>query len=202
LTAASFDRGTPVFDQRASLDAYDEMSVEESAEDEEFWGPRGVDPGGDPVRGGEDDQGAFVILAGRRVPILVDGAMIRIGVADRIGLCGAMAQGAVDRLFRVDPLTAQGITMCFGRAFGTSGQTWVEFYDEGRWQVYDLTISDYPFPRAAYLAAIHGRVGTRLPMLSRATIAAFYQAVADGAWWGRRVETLSPQALAARQQKE
>ena len=191
----------PVLDARANSDLYAEATAEMLGEDAEFWGPR-CDPGGDPVRVAEDAEGPFMVLAGRRVPIVLDGRMIRVGYPERIGYCVDAAMEAVGRLLLERADTAQGITVCFGRVFGESGQTWVQYFDEGRWWVFDLTISDVPFPRAAYLRAVHGVVGTRLPIFTGATLLAMVVALGEGAWWGRRIETMSTQALARRQQKE
>jgi len=177
-------------------------TAEELAEDEEWFGPR-VDPGGDPIQLAQGAP-AGLILAGRRVPLVYDAAtgIAHVGIVERASQCGAWGTAAIERVLSERGDTAQGVALCFGRCFGGNGQTWAEFFDEGRWQVYDLATSDGPFPRAVYLRAVHAVCGTRLAIPNRAALAALWRAFADGAWEsGRRRETLSPQALARYQQK-
>lgn len=58
-----------------------------------------------------------------------------------------------------------------GRAFGCAQQSWAELTRAGVTLVHDLTLDEEPFERAAYMAALHASVGTRIP-LDRTRLAA------------------------------
>ena len=142
------------------------------AQDEEWNGPRG-DPGGDPIIMGEDAEGLHVLFAGRRVPALLDGDTVRLGIADRVGYCLAYALIACDRLLR-DP-EASGVALTLGRSYGMAQQTWADFTAGGRPFVLDLTLSEDPFLAEAYLAALHGVRGTSIPVPDLDTLRALYE---------------------------
>ena len=138
--------------------------------DLEWWGPDG-DPGGDVLRVEQGPEGPYALLAGRRVPALIDGDVIRLGLRDRAGYCAAWALTAVERMLG-DP-EASSVALIFGRGFGNQ-QSWCEYQDAaGRWMVSDLTLSGAPFDRDAYYAALHARAGTRVPIADRPTLDAF-----------------------------
>jgi len=144
-----------------------------NARDADWWGPGG-NPGVVPVRLEQDRAGTFVTLAGRRVPALIDGAILRVGIPGRVGYCAAWALTAADRLLR-DP-EASSVVLVFGRVFGSAQQAWCEYNAGGRPMVADLTLDETPFERSAYEAALLARAGTRIPMPDRATLAAFREA--------------------------
>lgn len=168
-------------------------------EDAAFWGPR-IDPGGLPFVMGEDDRGTFLTIAGQRITAAVDGSTVKVGIPDRIGYCAAWAVVAVERLLRDHPDSRP--VLVYGRSAGTAQQTWTTFTDaRGEQMVWDLTLSEQPFPLTAYLASIHGRAGTSIPIPDLGKLAALREAIEDGAWSGYRPVTLSSEALARRQQK-
>jgi len=167
-----------------------ELAAWSRAEDEAFWGPRG-DPGGAAI---QMENGPVVILGDRRVPAAIEGGVVHVGLPGRVGYCAAWALEAVERLLRRGDVP----TLVFGRAFGAQ-QTWAEAGET----VWDLTLSEEPWNRDEYYAALHAAVGTRLPIPDRATLAALRAAISEGAWdAGWRPDNLSSEALARRRQKE
>jgi len=185
-----------VFDTAANMPS---LAVEdgEAQARASFLGPA-VDPGGDPIQTGTDAAGTFVTLAGRRVPVVVDGTMLRVGLPGRLGNCIWWGLVAVDRLLHERLDTAQGIALCFGSVFGCSPQTFAQYFDAGRWWVWDLTLSDQPFPRAEYLRAAHIRAGTTVPISNHANLQSFARRCT--AWSAAQQERRASEAL-ARQQK-
>ena len=169
--------------------------------DLEWWGHDG-DPGGDVLRVESGPDGPYALLAGRRVPALIDGDVVRLGIPDRLGYCAAWALVAVERLIR-DPEVAPSVALVFGRGYGNQ-QTWTEFRDAaGQWCVLDLTLSGAPFARPDYYASLHARAGTRIPIPDRATLDAFREATKFVDPWDEpRDEFLARLAPRERQKKE
>jgi len=161
-------------------------------EDAAWWGPPG-DAGGAPLVAEDGPRGPVLIVDGQRIPTAADGAVTRVGIPARVGYCAAWAVEAVSRLVEA----GRSPSLVFGRALGAQ-QTWCEA--DGK--VWDLTLSEKPFDRGAYLRDLHARAGTTVQIPDAATLAALHEAIADGAWEGWRPETLSSAALARRRQKE
>jgi hypothetical protein len=161
-------------------------------EDEAFWG-RAEDAGGAPVVAEDSPDGTVLILGGRRVPAVLSGGTWHVGLPGRISFCAAWAVEAVERQLRDGAAPA----LVFGRAFGAA-QTWAE----AGGKVWDLTLSDEPWDRDEYHNALHARAQTRLEIPDYGTLAAFHEAINDGAWdAGWRPDLLSSEALARRRQK-
>jgi hypothetical protein len=132
-------------------------------------------------------DGDGLTFAGRPVPALLDGDTLRVGIPDRLGHCVLYGMRACGRLLDQQ---ARSIALVLGRAFGVAQQTWTEYQDAGGWQVLDLTLSDEPFDREAYLRAAHAVAGTRIPIPDDDTLLALYeitQAAPRGSW----VETVA-----------
>jgi hypothetical protein len=172
-----------------------QMTAWSRAEDVAFWGPA-VDGPGDPVVMEQTPDGTVLVLGGRRVPAALAGGEWRTGLPGRVGRCAAFALVAVEQILRDHPDAAP--SLCFGRAFG-SQQTWAE----AGGQVWDLTLSEEPWDRDEYYRALHARPGTRVEIPDVGTLAAFHEAIAEGAWWDSswRPDSLGNEALARRQQK-
>jgi hypothetical protein len=137
-------------------------------EDEAWWGSR-TDPPGDPLRLGRDTAGTFAMIAGQRVPVTVDERDVHLGIPERIGRCTLWAIEAADRLLRTPGVS--GISIVFGRCWGTAQQTFTEYEDGEGWHVLDLTLSDTAFDRDAYLRALHAVVGLKAAIPDAATLA-------------------------------
>jgi hypothetical protein len=189
----AFDRARPdraigIDAALATIDAPPDRRMQEAltranTEDLAFWGPRD-DPGGDPVQLVETPQGPAVILAGRRIPCRIDGDVVSLGIPARIGYCVHWAVKTADVLTR----KGYPVVVVFGRGYGLSGQTWVEYQADGRDLVADWTLSPKSFDREAYYSALHASVGTRLEIPDRETFARLRQAIDAGAWDGPRDE--------------
>lgn len=198
MTTATFDTA-PIIDRlgEAIRSAADPRRADATrwawAEDRAWWGPPG-DAGGAPLHAEQGASGPVLVIDGQRIPTENDGAVTRVGIPGRVGYCAAYAVEAVSRLL---DRHASGVALVFGRALGAE-QTWCE----AGGQVWDLTLSTRPFSKAGYYRDLHARPGTTLPIPDVATLAALHEAIADGAWEGWRSETLSPQVLARRRQKE
>lgn len=159
----------------------------------EWWGSF-KDPGGDPIR--LEPDGASVMFAGRRVPALIDGGTVHLGIPDRLGFCVAGAVETCERLLRERPEVAPTLAIIFARAYGASQQSFVEYADADGWHVLDWTLSDEPFERQAYYRALHAGVGTRLPIRSRAALARLRKVLQAGKWDGSRADLLAHLAAA------
>jgi len=201
MTRVTFDNATRPDPIGAAIAAINDppdqldrmMALWSKVEDETFWGPA-VDAGGAPVVAAQTVDGTILNLGGRKVPAFLEGGTWHVGLPGRISRCAAFAILAVERLLADGASPA----LVFGRAFG-SQQTWTE----AGGQVWDLTLSDQPWDRDDYYAALHARPGTRLEIPDVATLAAFHEAIADGAWdAGWRPDSLSDEALARRRQRE
>jgi hypothetical protein len=185
----TFDRATYRDPIAQAIDAAGSSAQDREAmtwardQDAAWWGPR-TDPGGDPLR----LDGDAVTFAGRRVPVQDAGHVLRVGIPARLGQCFAWATEAADRLLRE---RRTGIAIVLGRAFGEAQQSFAEYRNQqGRWHVLDLTLSEDPFDRAAYLRALHGVVGTRLPIPDRATLGRLRDLTASGTFAGSRADFL------------
>ena len=130
--------------------------------DEEWWGPAG-DAGGDPLV----IEGDAAILAGRRIPVRVEHGIAYIGPRDRFGRCGECSLLACEYLLDHHPEATP--IYAIGRAFGVH-QQWAEVKLAGRWYVFDWMLTDEPWERAEYYAALHATVGTRLLIPDRAAV--------------------------------
>jgi hypothetical protein len=161
-----------------------------------WWGEH-TDPGGDPIQLEQDAAGTFVRFAGRRVPALVDGGTVALGIPDRLGFCVAGAVETCERLLRERPEVAPTLAIIFARAYGASQQSFVEYADAAGWHVLDWTLSDEPFNREAYYRALHAGIGTRLPIHSRAALAALRKVLQAGKWDGSRSDLLTHLSSAA-----
>jgi hypothetical protein len=159
--------------------ALNDERVLDGHRDLEWWGPLG-DPGGDPLDLEVDPDGAFVTLAGQRIPAIVDNDVVRIGIPERLGFCAAWALTACERLLRKG---AANVAICFGRGFGAAAQTWTEYQVGERSYVLDLTLSEEPLAAAAYLRAIHAVIGTRIEVPDQATVDAIREASRDAYPW-------------------
>jgi hypothetical protein len=167
------------------------------AQDVEFWGPR-VDPGGDQMR----FDGTGVMFAGRSVPAVLHGKTLRLGRDDRLGHCVAYALLACGRLLHEHP-EASGITFTLGRSYGMAQQSWTAFTAHGRRWVLDLTLAEAPFDEAAYMAAGHFTVGTRIPVPDLATLDALRELAEENETLrGSRADFLSRLSAAIERQKE
>jgi hypothetical protein len=153
--------------------------------DLEWWGPLG-DPGGDPLDLEVDPDGAFVTLAGQRIPAIVDGDVVRIGIPERLGFCAAWALTACERLLKSG---ATSIVLTFGRGFGAAAQTWTEYQVGERSYVLDLTLAEMEFDRADYVAAIHAVIGTRIEITDQADVDRFREASRDAYPWDQDRDT-------------
>jgi hypothetical protein len=189
MTTATFDRAPYRDPIDAAIHAADSSAQDREAmtwardQDAAYWGPT-VDPGGTPLR----LDGDAVIFAGRRVPVQHAGHVLRVGIPDRLGQCFAWATEAADRLLRE---RRANIAIVLGRAFGSAQQSFVEYRDQqGRWHVLDLTLSESPFDRTAYLRAGHFVVGTRLQIPDRATLGRLRELTASGTFAGSRADFL------------
>ena len=182
------------------VDQHTKMEMIEAHDrDREWWGPDG-DPGGTVLRVEQGPEGPYALLAGRRVPALIDGDVVRLGIPARVGYCAAWALTACERL--IEDETTE-VALVFGRGYSNQ-QAWVEFPDaQGRWWVLDLTLSGAPFDRDAYYAALHARAGTRIPIPDRATLDAFREATKSvDPWDVPRDEFMARLAPRERQKKE
>lgn len=159
----------------------------------EWWGPF-TDPGGDPIR--LEPDGVSILFAGRRVPALIDGGTVHLGIPGRLGYCVAGAVETCERLLGQRPEVAPTLAIIFGRAYGASQQSFVEYADAAGWWVLDWTLSDEPFNRGAYYRALHAGIGTRLPIHSRAALAALRKVLQAGKWDGSRADLLAHLAAA------
>jgi hypothetical protein len=200
MTRVTFDNATRPDLIGAAIAAIDhpgdpldrEMRLWAKVEDERFWG-RAEDAGGAPVVVEQTPDGTILVLGGRPVPAILSGGVWSVGLPGRVGLCAAWAVEAVERQLRA----GASPSLCFGRAFG-SAQTWAT----AAGQVWDLTLSEEPWPEAEYRDALHARAQTVLEIPDLPTLRAFHEAINDGAWdAGWRPDSLSNEALARRRQR-
>jgi hypothetical protein len=201
----SAERPDPIRAAIAVLDLPDQLRralnderVLDGHRDEAWWGPLG-DPGGDPLDLEVDPDGAFVTLAGQRIPAIVDGDVVRIGIPEKLGYCAAAALEACERLLRKG---AANVALVFGRGFGTSAQTWTEYQVGGQSFVLDLTLSEEPFDAAAYLRAIHGRPGTTVLVVDQSAIARFREASRETLPWDQDRDTFLARIAPGNRRKE
>jgi hypothetical protein len=201
MTRVTFDNATRPDPIGAAISAISEprdelereMRLWGKVEDVAFWGVP-VDAGGAPVVVEETPDGTVLVLGGRKVPAALSGGAWSVGLPGRVGMCAAWAVEAVERQLRDH---VAGVALVFGRCFG-SQQTWATA--GGR--VWDLTLSDEPWDADEYRDALHARAQTVLEIPDVATLNAFHEAIADGAWdAGWRPDSLSNEALARRRQK-
>jgi hypothetical protein len=180
---------------------FDDTPNDASELDSSWWGER-EDIAGDPVAVEQGPDGPVVLLAGRRVPAVRGQGVFHLGIEGRFGSCFAFALKACGRLLEQG---AEDISIVMGRGFG-SPQTFVEYLSDGR-KVLDLTLSEEPFDRDAYLRAIHGKAATRIAIPDADYLTALRETVEDGVrhlrwpWNGPRAAFLEDVAALVRQKK-